>query len=118
MERKQFLAQKISTRRLIKFLKSKASPLIKFSYINALRGVPLPHVVGEQAQLSIANAIRAGGQLVARVGGTEGAAVTFFLRHRLANSGIRPPYSVKVTNDLKSLSGFFPCTAESIDTFA
>jgi hypothetical protein len=96
-------------------LKSKASVLLKNPYINALRGTPLPHVTGEEAQIAIARAIRAGGQLVARVGATEGETVAFYLKKRVAKSPAAAPYPDRLLKGMKELSGFFPCTNETLD---
>ncbi len=96
-------------------LKSKASVLLKNPYINALRGTPLPDVTGENAQIAIARAIKMGGQLVARVGATEGETVAFYLSKRIAKSGPVPPYPDRLLRDMKVLSGFFPCTNETLD---
>jgi hypothetical protein len=96
-------------------LKSKASVLLKNPYINALRGAPLPQVTGEDAQLAIARAIIARGQLVARVGATEGETIAYYLRKRTAKSGELPPYPDKLLTGMQELSGFFPCTNETLD---
>ncbi len=99
---------------IIQRLKSKASVLLKYKYINLLRGVPLPDVTGENAQKIIASAILDGRKLVARVGSVEARAVAFYLKKRCNNS-LEIPYPEDLRRNLKYLAGFFPCTDQSID---
>lgn len=97
-------------------LKSMTSVLLKYKYINFLRGVPLPDVTGENAQKIIASAILDGRKLVARVGSIEARAVDFYLK-RCSNITIEKPYPEDFRRNLKYLVGFFPCTDRSIDKF-
>jgi hypothetical protein len=98
----------------IQRLKSKASVLLKYKYINFLRGVPLPDVTGENAQKSIASAILSGRKLVARVGSVEAGAVAFYLKNRF-HASAEKPYPEELRRNLKLSAGFFPCTDQYID---
>ncbi len=98
--------------------KRRLGPLLNIPQVNALRGVPMPDVVGEAAQIAIARMIVEGGRLIARVGETEGRATAYYLRSRLGNSGAQPPYESVNRERLKLLAGFFPTTEESIDRLA
>jgi len=101
------------------YLKSKASVLLKNPYVNALRGVPLPHFIGENAQIAIARKLEEGKKcLIARVGENEGRAIAHYLKHRQVLSSGRWPYDVKLMSRLKLLAGYFPLTDESIDRLA
>lgn len=99
-------------------VKRRLGPLLDVPLINALRGVPLPDVTGEAAQVAIARMILEGGRLIARVGETEGRAVAWFLQHRLGVSGEAPPYKTLNRERLKLLAGYFPTSNSSIDRMA
>lgn len=99
-------------------VKRRLGPLLDVPQINALRGVPLPDVTGEDAQCAIARMVIEGGRLIARVGETEGRAAAWFLRKRLAVSGDAPTYEPLNRERLKMLAGYFPTTDDSIDRLA
>lgn len=102
-----------------KYLKSKASVLLKIPQVNALRGAPLPHFTGEAAQITVARKIEERkGCLIARVGETEGRAVAHYLRERLGLSTKPPPYEDELMSRLKLFAGYFPICDESIDQLA
>jgi len=98
--------------------KRRLGPLLNVPHINALRGVPMPDVTGDTAQCAIARMILEGGRLIGRVGETEGRAVAFYLRNRMALSRAALPYEPQNRHRLKLLAGFFPTTDASIDVLA
>lgn len=101
-----------------RFIKSKLSVLLKNPYINAIRGVPLPHYVKNRAQLEIAKRLLGRRPcLIARVGYTEGSATTFFLKKRLSSLKEPNSYPEQIKLEMKKSSGFFPGTDEAIDEF-
>lgn len=92
------------------------SPLLNVPRINALRGVPMPHVTGDAAQIAIAGAVTRGGMLVARIGETEGRAAAFYLAHR---QGRAPsPYPPALAHHVKFGTGYFPTDDAAIDGLA
>lgn len=99
-------------------IKRRLGPLLEIPMINVMRGVPLPDVTGEDAQLSIARMIIEGGRLIARVGETEGRATAWFLRQRLAISAGARSYESLNRERLKKLAGYFPTTDDGIDRLA
>jgi hypothetical protein len=101
------------------YLKSKSSTLLKNPYVNALRGVPLPHYKGEDAQILIARNIEERkGCLIARVGENEGRATTYYLRHRLGIPVGLAPYEDELKLRIKFGAGYFPNNDESVDQLA
>jgi hypothetical protein len=102
---------------LIHAIKSHASTLIKYPLVNALRGVPMPTFTGEEAQVEIARQLLVPGSLIARIGETEGRAIRYYLRHRIAR--IEPlPYPATVREAMKQGAGFFPTDDLTLDRFA
>ena len=99
-------------------LKRRLGPLLNVPAINGLRGVPMPDVTGDAAQCAIARMIHEGGRLIGRVGETEGRAVAFYLRHRMAQSEHALPYEPRNRHRLKSFAGFFPTGDDDIDVMA
>lgn len=99
-------------------VKRRLGPLLDVPQINAIRGVPMPDVSGEDAQSAIARMIIEGGRLIARVGETEGRAAAWYLRQRLAESGSALPYEPLNRERLKMLAGYFPTSDSSIDRLA
>lgn len=100
-----------------KRVKRRLGPLLNIPAVNLLRGVPMPNVSGEAAQIAIARMIAEGGRLVARVGETEGRAAAWRLRQRLGRLDALP-YEPLNRERLKLLAGYFPTTDESIDRLA
>jgi hypothetical protein len=98
-------------------IKRRLGPMLNVPVLAALRGVPMPDVTGEAAQIAIARMIIEGGRLVARVGETEGRAAAWRLRQRLARLDA-PPYEPLNRKRLKSLAGYFPTTDIAIDRLA
>ena len=90
------------------------SPLLNVPSINALRGVPMPDVTGDAAQLAIADAVTRGAVLVARIGETEGRAVAFYLAHRARSL----PYPPALAHHVKFGAGYFPTDDAAIDRLA
>lgn len=106
-----------NTHPLITHVKRRLGPLLNIAAVNAMRGVPMPDVSGEAAQIAIARMITEGGRLVARVGETEGRAAAWRLRERLARLDA-PPYEPLNRERLKLLAGYFPTTDQGIDQLA
>lgn len=102
---------------LVRF-KRRLGPLLNIPHVNALRGVPMPDVSGEAAQHAIADLIREGGRLVARIGETEGRATAWFMRNRRDKGQAALPYEQISRDRLKVGAGFFPTTDESVDAMA
>ena len=103
----------------ISTLKSKASRLLKIPAINAIRGVPMPDAMGEDAQQLIARLIcERRASLIARVGETEGRATLHYLKNRLAQPLEGSPYATDLKDRLKLLAGYFPINEDSIDRLA
>jgi hypothetical protein len=104
---------------MLSYVKSKLSVLLKFSAINRLRGVPFPTFKGEAAQLEISRLLLCGKPvIVARVGETEGAAASFYLKNRVTRGSCKLPYPDELKSRLKLLAGYFPITDLSIDVLA
>jgi hypothetical protein len=101
---------------LLNGLKSRASVLIKYPAMNALRGVPRPTVQGEEAQIEIARQIGIAGQLVARIGATEGKTLEHYLVHRVARA-VPIPYPDAIRLEVKKHSGYFPTEDAALDRF-
>lgn len=101
---------------LVHAVKSKASTLIKYPLVNALRGVPMPTVTGEQAQIEIARRINIPGSLIARIGATEGKTLRHYLTKRIAHS-LPESYPVAIGEEMKKASGFFPINDATLDRF-
>ena len=99
-------------------VKTRLSPLLNLPLVNRLRGVPMPHFMGDEAQAAIARMIVEGGRLIARVGETEGRAAAWYLRQRLGRGDPHPPYEPLNRERLKSLAGYFPTTDAGIDALA
>ena len=103
----------------ISTLKSKASRLLKIPAINAIRGVPMPDAMGEDAQQLIARLIcERRASLIARVGETEGRATLHYLKNRLSKPLEGSPYATDLKDRLKLLAGYFPINEDSIDRLA
>lgn len=98
-------------------IKRRVGGLLNIPQVNALRGVPMPGVTGEAAQIAIARQLSEGRCLIARVGWTEGRTVAFYQSERLANTA-RTPYPDIHRVEMKSHSGFFPGTDAALDRFA
>jgi hypothetical protein len=103
---------------LLMRVKRRVGPLLNIPQVNALRGVPMPDVAGEAAQLAIARMIVEGGRLVARVGETEGRAAAWYLRNRVGKGQAVLPYEPLNRERLKLLAGYFPTTDAGIDDLA
>lgn len=99
-------------------IKRRLGPLLDIPAVNALRGVPMPHVTGEAAQATISRMIIEGGKLIARVGETEGRAAAWFLRNRVGRHDAVPPYEPINRERLKLLAGYFPTGDSDIDRLA
>lgn len=98
-------------------VKRRLGPVLNYPLVNAMRGVPLPDVKQDGAQLAIARMVIEGGKLIARVGETEGRAASWRLRNRM---GRKDPvhYEEQNCERLKLLAGYFPITDVSIDRLA
>lgn len=104
---------------MLSFIKSKLSVLLKNPYLNRMRGVPFPNVMGNEAQVEIARLLNLETpQLIARVGETEARAAAFFLTQRSTLSLNRDSYPKELKSRLKLLAGYFPTTDEGIDCLA
>lgn len=101
---------------LVHAVKSRASTLIKYPLVNALRGVPMPTVTGEQAQIEIARRINIPGSLIARIGATEGKTLRHYLTKRVAHS-MPKPYPIGIREQMKKGAGFFPISDATLDRF-
>ena len=92
-------------------------PVLNVPRVNALRGVPLPELTGDAAQAAIATAVASGGQLIARVGESEGRATVFHLRRRWGAKRPRP-YDPALAAQLKFGAGYFPANDPALDRLA
>lgn len=101
---------------LLNAIKSRASVLIKYPAVNALRGVPRPTVQGEEAQIEIARQIGTPGRLIARIGATEGKTLEHYLVHRVARADPLP-YPEPIRAEVKKHSGYFPTDDAALDRF-
>ncbi|WP_426164942.1 hypothetical protein [Sandarakinorhabdus sp. DWP1-3-1] len=95
-------------------VKYRLGPLLDIPQVNALRGVPMPDIMAEDAQKAISRMIVEGGRMVARVGETEGRAAAWYLNQRLGRAD-SAHYQPLNRERLKLLAGYFPTTDESID---
>lgn len=95
------------------------SPLLNIPRINALRGVPMPQLMGDTAQAAIAAAVARGSSLVARIGETEGRAIGFYHAYRkAAGASPRCSYPPALAHHIKFGAGYFPTDDAAIDTLA